>query len=158
MIETNNFCLSKKEYLNILLHQRIRKYRWLYLFCYLLGLLFLCGWPVNSIILRFYSILCFLTPFIEFYFLYRHTKSKDNSIFFIERRMILNNGKISFVNENISLLSEISFDFIIKKVVREKYYLLYLSKNSFFYVPKSAFKSFEDMNEFEQEFSIKSLL
>lgn len=60
-------------------------------------------------------------------------------------------GKLSDGSEH-----KLNLENIIKTINRKEYYLIYISKHQFIYVPKYAFKSDEDRKTFEEKIIMRS--
>ncbi|SFZ94562.1 YcxB-like protein [Flaviramulus basaltis] len=145
MIHTKKYSLTKKDYTKIILLKRLKKSWWLYLFMFVLGILYLPKFGEDSFS-TFFTIFSFSYPFVMFTYLYFWANSKDHQPIFSETHL-------SFDNENIYLKrngneSKITSNSIQKVISNTKYWMLYISKGQFIYIPKNIFYSNEDYNKF----------
>ncbi len=143
MIETNKFKLSEKEYYKILFLNTFIYRQWFVLVLIIVMIL--------GIFSERYW-LCLLLPLYLIIFplyLFSFVKKSNNPA--IRHDMIISFddkfifGKLSDGSEN-----KLNMENIIKIRNRNKYYLLYISKHQFIYIPKIAFKSNSDRETFEK--------
>ena len=148
MIKTVAFGFTPLEYFKIVATNRFRRSWWFYLLCLIVGSLSLDGF-VEDKFSTFLVIFCFSYPFIIFIYLYFWTNSKKNVALFVRRQLEFNDEKIAATLEDGSK-NEIALKYVFKIIERDNYWLLYISKGQFVYVPKSAFETIEEMQAFEQ--------
>lgn len=151
MIETNRFRLTKSRYFQILVYNLILQRWWLYGACILLGI-WLISNPARYGLFAYYGVVCFVAPLFTVLLLFAHAQTKDNAVFFSERALTLDADRLIVKAEGIH--NELATNVIIKKVKRDTYYLLYVSKNGFIYVPRDAFNSESDIEFFERQLGI----
>jgi hypothetical protein len=150
MIETRKFTQSTKTYFNIVLRKNIRKRGWLYALLIILGFvhifLYIFKQQESSIA---WMIVCFTYPFVIYIYLYRFAHSKDQAGFLSEKQLFFDEEKIKLVESDGT---NGSFPFSRIWSVREEpsFWMLYLSKSQFIYVPKNIFYNEEDFLLFQK--------
>lgn len=150
MIETKKFEQSQKIYFDIVLSTRIRKSWWLYILLIIVGIFHLYQYinTLNNSNLM-WSLACLLYPVIIYISLYRFAHSKNQKIFLSERQLFFN-SEIFKIVENDGSFSEIPYTKIANTVSKVEYWMLYLNKNNYIYVPKNIFYKKEDFEKFEE--------
>ncbi|WP_345005715.1 YcxB family protein [Snuella lapsa] len=145
MTKTKPYALSKNQYAKILIHKRFKNFWWLYAIMILLGLLNLKTFNESSFS-SFVVIFSLAYPIVTFLFLYLWTHAKAHNPIFSTTNLLFDNEFIYFhVNKNETKLHHES----IQKVVSNKiYWLLYVSKGQFVYIPKDIFYTQDDFNKF----------
>ncbi len=146
-IKTSKFQITKEKYLSILLALYFKKLSWL------LGMLFL-------IVLLLFSLGSFTFAYVFAFFLILYpialiirllvfVNSEKNKIFYLEQFIEIKSKflKVIYYDGN---LSKVKLREINKVAIKQKYYLIYISPNKFFYLPKEAFQSEEDRKKFEK--------
>ena len=148
MIQTEKFEIRKKEYLSIVYRVVLKKKWWLFAIAWFAGLLILLD-PEKDFFKILIMILFFAYPLIVLFEFWRFANSKQNKLFFVERRYEFFNDKmVSYVGENSE--STIALENFVKTFELNDVYLLYISKNSSVYFPKRIFRSIEDENWFRE--------
>ena len=90
----------------------------------------------------------FFLVFIIFYFLW-YAYSKKNILFFKERYFEIDNDFITGYLDDGSM-DKINLQNIVGFLKRKDFFLLWISKGHFIYMPFSCFKSESDLKEFER--------
>jgi hypothetical protein len=147
MIATKEFSISKKEYFKILAQLRFRKSWPVYAFTIFFAVYLLNDFGKDTFSTFFVIYGMFLTPFV-FLYLYFWTHSNKNKIVFVPRQLTIDNEKISTTIDGA--LSEIPLKYITKIIELKQYWLIYISKSQFVFVPKTVFHSESDCKEFEE--------
>lgn len=145
-IKTKDFELTKKEYFKILM---INYFKW-----WFIAFIFLMGIFVRKIF--YWGVILAYCIWLILYFWF-YTNSKKNKIFFKKRHFEINDDFLICYLEDGSL-DKIKIDNIIKVIKKPKYYLLFISKNNFIYLPLEIFSSSEDIKNFDSLFKSKNLL
>ncbi|WP_345168195.1 YcxB family protein [Algibacter aquimarinus] len=145
MIQTKKYALTKNEYSKIVISKRLKKSWWLYLLMFLLGVLYLPKFGEDSFS-TFFVLFSFFYPFLMFTYLYFWSRSKGHQPIFAETSLCFDDEFLYFKgNKNETKLNPDSIQKIISK---PKYWLLYMSKAKFIYIPKHIFFSEEDYRKF----------
>jgi len=148
-IKTNKFSMSRKEFFLISARKLLRPSMIVCMIIIFLGLLFRPG----DYILR--GVVIFIL--ICFYLIWRSTCSKENKIFFKERRYeITDDFLYAYLNDGTE--DKLNLENITKITATKKYYLIFMSKATFFYLPIDALVSEEDKNtldNFIKEWKLK---
>lgn len=127
---------------------RLRRYWWLYLITLVFSLLLLERFgkdPVATI----YVCIAMTYIFGIFVYLYFLAKSSKNKNLFIPRRLIVDSEKIVSQSEG-NVYNELPLTYIINAIERKSYWLLFIAKSQFIYIPKNAFISPEDAAAFRK--------
>lgn len=150
MIETQKFEQSQKTYFDIVLSTRIRKRWWLYILLIIAGIFHLYQY-INTLNYTnlIWSLICLLYPIIIYISLYRFAYSKNQKIFLSERQLFFNSETIK-ITETDGSISEIPYNKIVKVISKIEYWMLYLNKNNYIYIPKNIFYEKEDLETFEE--------
>jgi hypothetical protein len=150
MIETNPFILKPKTYFKILLKTRLQKQGWIYGLLTVVGLLHLYWYFTNNTYGNLvWAVLCFTIPLFVIVYLYRFSVSDINKDFLSEKQLFFDTSNFKLVdklgNEGVFTFKDIQF-------VKEtpEYWLLYLGKTQFFYIPKNIFKTNQDKQKFQE--------
>jgi len=145
MIETKPYNLLKAEYRKIIISQRLKKSWWLYALLILLGIYHLQKFGQDSFS-SFFTIFAFIYPCSVFVFLYFWSGSKGHNPIFDETKLAFDTHYFYFErNGNESKLNQSTIQ---KTITHNSYWLLYISKGQFIYVPKNIFYSGEDYEHF----------
>lgn len=147
MIQTKDFSLSKKEYIKIVLITRFKKSWWLFLLMILIGILSLPKFGTDSFS-TFFVIFSFSYPFLISIYLYLSASSKDHKPIFSKTKLSFNNEKLIFERQGNE--SKIIPDSIQKVLSKNEYWLIYISKGQFIYVPKNIFHNSDNFESFSQ--------
>lgn len=84
-----------------------------------------------------------------FVHLYIFAHSKDKEVFLSQKHLFFNDEALR-VEESTGGFGELPYHRITKVVDNKNYWMLYLSKNQFIYVPKDIFYSETDFERFRQ--------
>jgi hypothetical protein len=145
MTRTKQFSLSQKEYTKIILKKKLRNSWWIYVI-----MLFVATFHFEKIgessFSTFFVILAFTYPLISFAYLFFWTKSKGHKPIFTKTNLSFDQDFLYLERNNSS--SKLSLNSFQKIIDRQKYWMLYLSKGQFIYVPKGIFFSDEDYQKF----------
>lgn len=145
MIETKEYSIPKKEYTKIILSKRLKKSWWLYLLMLALGFYYLPKFGDDSFS-TFFTLFSFSYPFLMFTYLYFWANSKDHQPIFSKTNLSFDNEFMYLErNGNETKLNPNSIQKIISNT---NYWMLYISKGQFIYIPKNIFYSNEDYNNF----------
>nr|WP_262910405.1 YcxB family protein [Pontibacter silvestris] len=127
---------------------RLRRYWWLYLLSLTFSLLLLERFGEDPVATIYVCIaLAYLVGiFIYLYFIANSSKNKN---LFIPRRLIVYSEKIVSQSED-NVHNELPLSYIINAIERKSYWLLYIARSQFIYIPKKAFVSPEDMAAFRK--------
>lgn len=150
MIETQKFKQSQKTYFDIVLSTRIRKRWWLYILLIFAGIFHLYLY-INTLNYTnlIWSLMCLLYPIIIYISLYRFAYLKNQKIFLSERKLSFN-SEIFKITETDGSVSEVPYNKIVKIISKIEYWMLYLNKNTYIYIPKNIFYKKEDLETFEE--------
>ena len=123
---------------------RVKKSWWLYTLLLLHSTFLLLFFDEHNTGAIFFIAFGYGYPLLLVAVLYRYSQ---NEIFFTPRRLNIDEEKISSNFDDG--YTEISWKHILKLKFMHGYWLLYISKNQFIYIPTSAFKSETDLNAFK---------
>ena len=158
MIQTNEYALTRRAYLKILVLLKLKSYWWLYEMLILLSLLLLPRFEKDPVATFIVAFNLFYIPGI-FIYLYYYVTSKDN-------RNVYRPHQLTFTTEKIIAYSgqdtvfdtpttnEVALNQIIRVREISHFWLLYLAKHQFVVIPKEVFKSSEDQEEFKRLFHL----
>ena len=150
MTETKPFSQDKKTYFGIVLKTAIRKRWWMYLLVILVSLANLYYYAVNG---RSSNLIWAIVGFGYIVFilvhLYLFAYDKDKEDFLSEKQLFFNDEAFR-MEETTGGFGEMPFSRIKNVVDNEKFWMLYIGKNQFFYVPKDIFYSETDFERFRQ--------
>lgn len=148
MIESKSFRITNKDFFQLLMERHLRERWWLY--ALFISMAVFHGLKPNKIELDWFFLIFFIFyPLVFVLQIYRHAYSKANKIFFEERYFQIDTKSIKAFMKNGSE-STVTFDNLIKKGELKTYFLLYIAKNQFIFIPKSCFKSEQDKAWFVQ--------
>lgn len=149
MITTEKIQLTSLDLFKILLITYFKKKWWLFLLIWAMGAsLFLDS--RNDSFADFFVVFAISYPIYFLIFYWRYANSKDNKIFLLERYYGISEDKIVGILDD-GTESPIKLEHFIKVVELKKFYLLYISKSQFIYIPKDSFKSESDKEWFVKE-------
>lgn len=149
MVITQVFHLEKKDYFKILINLYLRKKWWLLLWIWAF-MIYDFGRDADESFL-FFRVFGILYPLIVVYRLWRYANSEENRNFFLEKQLQIEEEGISNVISGTPS-DAIPKQLLIKAIELKKFYLLYISKNSFIAIPKSVFNSQENMVWFRRAY------
>lgn len=145
MIHLLPFRLDRKKYLKILLYNRFRRYWWMYLLMLAVALMYIpqfnAGMIQKGIVIFPFAYIAFL-----FIWFYRWTYSSKNANLYNEVRYSFDTDNLHIESSGSS--SSIAFDKITEYRKEKEYWLIYLSKGQFFYIPLEAFQNKQDRQQF----------
>ena len=147
MIQTKEFSLTKKKYTKIVLLIRFKKSWWLYLLMFLLGLFHLPKFG-NDNFSTFFVLFSFSYPFIISIYLYFWAGSKDHQPIFSKTKLSFNDEYLFFERDGNE--SKLMPNSIQKVLSKNDYWLIYLSKGQFIYIPKNIFHNVDDFESFSR--------
>ncbi len=150
MTETKPFTQLPKTYFGILLKTKFQKKGWLYTLLVAIGCIHLYWFFSNdSYGNLIWAILCFLIPLFVVVYLWRFSVSDENKEFLSEKQLFFDSEKIKIIdaNQNEGIIPYQQIQFIKDS---PNYWLLYIGKNQFFYIPKNIFNTPEDFDKFQQ--------
>ena len=148
MIECKPFKQSKEEYFKLILKVQIKKKWWIILLVIILSIynsLMNEGEP-GYIIWIFAPVILILVYYIQ---IRRFAFSNKNKIFFTERKLFFNN-KIMRFNLDSGIIDEVPYNNVIEVKSEEKYWMAYISKGQFIYIPKNIFYTNDDFEHFQE--------
>ncbi len=149
MTATKPFTQSPKTYFGILLKTRFQKRGWFFILLFALALLHLY-WYFNSdtygnLVWAFICVVILLGIVV---YLYQFAHAQSNQEFLSEKQLFFDSEKMKIVdakgNEGI-----IPYDNILFTKETSHYWLLYIDRTQFFYIPKSIFNTPEDFQLFQ---------
>tara|TARA_R110002049_G_scaffold38978_1_gene120321 strand:+ start:8684 stop:9142 length:459 start_codon:yes stop_codon:yes gene_type:complete len=152
MIATKPFSLSQKEYRKIILSKRLKKSWWLYLLMFLFGILYLKKFGEDNFS-TFFTIFAFAYPILSIVYLYFWSSSKGHNPIFNETKLSFDTDYLYF--ERNGNESKLKPNTIQKTISNANYWMLYISKGQFIYIPKSIFYSNEDYERFSSLIHLK---
>lgn len=145
MTTTKPYKLSKKNYRKIILQTRLKKSWWVFILMILAGSLYLKNFGKDSFS-TFFVLLAFSYPIMIVSYLIFWVNSKDLQPIFSETKLTFDETHLYFYrNGNESKISPKSFQKIISM---NSFWLIYIAKGQFLFVPKDIFYSNDDFNRF----------
>lgn len=147
MITTDEFDLTKNEYLSVILKMLVKKKWWKFLICWALAICLTFEADKSGLVL-FCLFFLYLFPFMMVFEYWRFANAKDNRKVFGERYYEISTEQINAYLANGSN-STIKFEQFVKTFELKDYYFLYISKSQSLYFPKRIFKSVEELNWFK---------
>ncbi len=150
MTKTKKFSQSPKTYFSIVLNTAIKKRWWLYLLVTIVGIVHLFSYiRTNTMSHLVWAIFGFGYLIFMYLYLYRFAHSKDQSDFLSEKQIFFDKETLR-IEETLGGSGEVPFERIQKVLDKGKFWMLYISKNQFFYVPKDIFYSELDFEMFQR--------
>ena len=154
MLRTEKFALTIQDYFKMLIVIYLKRRWWMISLTIFMGFLFLLKNEKESLD-YFFIFFGFFYPIIILIQYWRFASSRENSLFLIERYYEISEdeliGKLSDGSE--STIKKANF---IKSIELKSYYLLYISKSQFVYIPKKAFINQDDEDFFITEYFNKT--
>lgn len=147
MIQTKSFKLTRNIYAKIIIAKRLKKSWWLYALMVILGVLYLPKFGKDHFS-TFFVIFSFLYPLAIITYLYFWANSKGHQPIFSETKLSFDESFLYFERNNNE--TKLSPDTIQNTVSHSDYWLLYISKGQFIYIPKNIFFSEEDYYKFSK--------
>jgi len=149
MIRTQNIKLTANEFFRLILSIYLKKRWWLLAWIWILVIILLLGGSIGLIeIFLLAFILLFQIIIVGQYWFYAH--SKDNRIYLMARHYEIDSDQVVELMED-GTSSTIKTERFIKVMKTPKYYLLYVARNEYVYLPVSAFQSLTDREWVEDE-------
>ncbi len=139
MILSKPYQLTAKEYFRLALKSKLIKVWWLYAIIFVLAILNLLS-DDSSIRATGYFLIIFgcIWPVVSIFILRYRIFSKDNDNLFLERTLSFNEDHF-FITDASGTENKIPYSRIIKVKESKTFWLLYLAKYNFIYVPKHIF-------------------
>jgi hypothetical protein len=149
MIRTQNIKITANEFFRLILSIYLKKRWWLVAWIWILIITLLFSGHIGIIeIILLALILLFQVIIVAQYWFYAH--SKDNRLYLLARHYEIDRAQIVEVMED-GTTSTIRTERFIRVMKTNGYYLLYVARNEYIYLPVSAFESVADRNWFEAE-------
>jgi len=150
MIKTQNITITANEFFRLILSIYLKKRWWLVAWIWILIIIILLSGHVGFLEITLLAlILLFQVIIVGQYWLYAN--SKDNRIYLLSRYYEIDPDQVVEVMED-GTTSTIRTERFIKMMRTKKYYLLYVARNEYIYLPFSAFESLTDREWFEEKF------
>lgn len=135
-IKTKEFEMTKWEYYKVLMIETLKRIWWLIVFI-----------AIMTILNRDSFAIVFTFVFVVFLMLYNYyfVNSRANKSFFSKRYFEVNDEFLSgYVKDGSE--GKINLNNVVKVVKNKSYFLIYISKVTFYYIPLNAFYSSEDID------------
>ena len=150
MIRTQNIKISANEFFRLIFSIYLKRRWWLVAWIWILIIILLFSGHIGLVeIILLVLILLFQVIIVAQYWIYAH--SKDNRLYLLSRYYEIDSGQVVEQMED-GTTSTIRNERFIKVMKTSKYYLLYVARNEYIYLPVSAFDSLADQKWFEEEF------
>lgn len=145
MTQTKEFNLSKNTYAKIVMSTRLRRSWWLYLLLPITAAFHINKFGKDSFS-SFFVVFAFCYPIVLFLYLYFWAISSGHN-------PILGKTNLSFDEEFLYIKRNADETKLVSKNIqkvlsKKEYWMLYISKGLFIYVPKNIFYSEEDLKKF----------
>ena len=149
MIKTQDIKLTANEFFRLILSIYLKKRWWLLAWIWILIVILLFSGSIGLIeIILLAFILLFQIILVAQYWIYAH--SKDNRIYLLARHYEIDSDQVIELMED-GTTSTIRTGRFIKVIKTTRYYLLYVARNEYIYLPFIAFESLADQEWFENE-------
>jgi len=149
MIKTQEIKITANEFFRLILSIYLKKRWWLIAWVWILIVTLLLSKHIGLVeIILLALILIFQVVIIGQYWFYAH--SKDNRLYLSSRYYEINADHVVERMED-GTSSTIKTERFIKVLKTSGYYLLYVARNEYIYLPVSAFASISDREWFEAE-------
>jgi len=149
MIKTQEIKITANEFFRLILSIYLKKRWWLLAWIWILVIILLLGGSIGMIeIFLLAFILLFQVIIVGQYWFYAH--SKDNRIYLMARHYEIDTDQVVEMMED-GTSSTIRTERFIKMMKTPRYYLLYVARNEYIYLPVKAFQSLADLEWFESE-------
>ena len=150
MIKTQEIKITANEFFRLILSIYLKKRWWLVVWIWILIVILLFSGRIDLVeIILLALILLFQVIIVGQYWLYAN--SKDNRLYLLARYYEIDSDQVIELMED-GTTSTIRNERFIKVMKTKKYYLLYIARNEYIYLPFSAFKCSTDRDWFEEEF------
>lgn len=149
MIKTQNIKITANEFFRLILSIYLKKRWWLVAWIWILIIILLFSGHIGLIEITLLTlILLFQAIIVGQYWFYAH--SKDNRLYLLARYYEIGSDQVVELMED-GTTSTIRNERFIKVMKTTRYYLLYVARNEYIYLPVSAFESLADQEWFEKE-------
>lgn len=149
MIKTQEIKITANEFFRLILSIYLKKRWWLLAWIWILIIILLFGGSIGPVeIVLLAIILLFQVIIVAQYWIYAH--SKDNGIYLLSRHYTIDTDQVVEMMED-GTTSTIRNERFIRVMKTARYYLLYVARNEYVYLPLSAFASLADQEWFENE-------
>jgi len=149
MIKTQEIKITANKFFRLILSIYLKKRWWLLAWIWILVIILLLGGSIGLIeIFLLAFILLFQVIIVGQYWFYAH--SKDNRIYLMARHYEIDTDQVVEMMED-GTSSTIRTERFIKMMKTPRYYLLYVARNEYIYLPVCAFQSLADREWFENE-------
>jgi hypothetical protein len=149
MIKTQQIIITANEFFRLILSIYLKKRWWLVAWIWILIIILLFSGQIGFVEIALLAlIVLFQIIIIGQYWFYAH--SKDNSLYLLARYYEIDSDQIIEILED-GTSSTIKTERFIKVMKTNRYYLLYVARNEYIYLPVSAFESLADQKWFEEE-------
>jgi len=148
MTECKLFKQTKEEYLALVLKVQFKKRWWILLLIIILSVYNFTNREVEYVYM-IWLIAPLLYVSIVYFQIRRFVYSKKNKIFFTERKLFFND-KIMRFHLDGGIIDEVPYNNIIEVKSKEKFWMLYISKGQFIYLPKNIFYTNDDFEHFQE--------
>jgi len=153
MIKTQEIKITANEFFRLILSIYLKKRWWLVAWIWILIIILLFSGHMGFVEIALLAlILLFQVIIVGQYWFYAH--SKDNRLYLLARYYEIDTDQIIEVMED-GTTSTIRNERFIKMMKTARYYLLYVARNEYIYLPVSAFESSPDLEWFEEEIANK---
>ena len=149
MITTARIKLTSKKLFEILISTYLKKRWWLLAWIWALIVILLLDTNKDTMELFLILFLILFQALLVIQFL-RYAYSKENKVFLLERYYEIDNNMITGIMED-GTSQPIKTEHFIKVIQTSKYYLLYIAKSQFIYLPVDSFLNPNDKEWFENE-------
>jgi hypothetical protein len=147
MIKTKEIKITANEFFRLILSIYLKKRWWLVAWIWILIVILLLSRQIGLVeIILLALILLFQVVIIGQYWFYAH--SKDNRIYLLSRYYEIDTDRIVETMED-GTSSTIKTERFINVLKTSGYYLLYVARNEYIYLPVGAFQSLADREWFE---------
>jgi hypothetical protein len=149
MIKTQEIKIAANEFFRLILSIYLKKRWWLLAWIWILIIILLFSGRIGFIEITLLAlIVLFQIIIIGQYWFYAH--SKDNRLYLLAKYYEIDKAQIIEVMED-GTSSTIRTERFIKVMKTNRYYLLYVARNEYIYLPFKAFESLADREWFEEE-------
>jgi len=150
MIETKKYSQNPKTYFSIILNTSLKKKKLLYLLVFIIGCVHLLIYvKYNRTASLVWASLAFGYFVFIYIYLYRFAHSKDKKDFLGEKQLFFNNENVR-IEEGVGDFGEFPYSRILRVVDEKGFWMLYISKSQFIYVPKDIFYEKEHFEKFQE--------
>jgi len=149
MIKTQSIKITANEFFRLIFSIYLKKRWWLVAWIWILIIILLFSGHIGFVEITLLAlILLFQVIIIGQYWFYAH--SKDNRLYLLGRYYEINSDQVVELMED-GTTSTIRTERFIKVMKTPRYYLLYVARNEYIYLPVSAFESLADLEWFKEE-------